>query len=141
MGFEFGQCRGFLLFSIWQRARSTGRPAKSTEVRKGILLMNEEALARQITALRTRVNQLESMMQQLLTILTTSGATSTGEQIQMQNMLRELQDATGFSSQDRPEMAAIREALLAGDKIKAIKLYRGVYGVGLKEAKDAIDVM
>jgi ribosomal protein L7/L12 len=103
--------------------------------------MNEEALARQITALQTRVNQLERTMQQLLTILTTSGATSSGEQMQMQNMLRELQGGTGFSSQQRPEMAAIREALLAGNKIMAIKLYREVYGVGLKEAKDAIDVM
>ena len=118
-----------------------GRPIRSTEVRKGILLMDDELLVRQVTALRARVNLLESMMQQLLTILTTSGATSTGEQIQMQNMLSELQDATGFSSQERPEMVAIREALMAGNKILAIKLYREVYGVGLKEAKDAIDVM
>ena len=33
------------------------------------------------------------------------------------------------------------EALLSGDKIKAIKLYRSIYGVGLKEAKDALDAM
>lgn len=34
------------------------------------------------------------------------------------------------------------EALLrAGQKIDAIKLYRQNYGVGLKEAKDAVDVV
>ncbi len=36
---------------------------------------------------------------------------------------------------------AIREALLRGDKIKAIKLYREQYGGGLEEAKEAIDKM
>ena len=28
-----------------------------------------------------------------------------------------------------------------GQKIGAIKIYRGIHGVGLKEAKDAIDAM
>jgi ribosomal protein L7/L12 len=36
---------------------------------------------------------------------------------------------------------AIRDALLRGNKIEAIKLYREQYSVGLKEAKDAIDAM
>lgn len=36
---------------------------------------------------------------------------------------------------------AIREAMMAGNKILAIKLYREQYGVGLKEAKDAVDAM
>ncbi|BCL78748.1 hypothetical protein ccbrp13_12130 [Ktedonobacteria bacterium brp13] len=40
-----------------------------------------------------------------------------------------------------PMPPAIREALLAGNKIKAIKLYRVFYDVGLKEAKAAIDAM
>jgi len=39
------------------------------------------------------------------------------------------------------EERAIRDALLSGNKILAIKLYRQQYGVGLKEAKDAIDRM
>lgn len=43
--------------------------------------------------------------------------------------------------QEPPENRAIREAVLSGDKIKAITLYRALYGVGLKEAKDAIDAM
>lgn len=34
---------------------------------------------------------------------------------------------------------AIRAELLAGNKINAIKLYREQHGVGLKEAKDAVD--
>jgi hypothetical protein len=34
---------------------------------------------------------------------------------------------------------AIAEAIRAGRKIEAIKLYREAHGVGLKEAKDAVD--
>lgn len=34
---------------------------------------------------------------------------------------------------------AIVELVIAGKKIEAIKLYREVHGVGLKEAKDAVD--
>ncbi len=44
-------------------------------------------------------------------------------------------------SAPRHIIGAIREALLSGDKMKAIKLYRNVYGVGLKEAQDALDAM
>lgn len=36
---------------------------------------------------------------------------------------------------------AIGEALRAGNKIEAIKLYRAATGLGLKEAKDAIDAI
>lgn len=36
---------------------------------------------------------------------------------------------------------AIRAELLAGNKINAIKLYREQHGVGLKEAKDAVEHM
>jgi len=31
--------------------------------------------------------------------------------------------------------------LLSGNKLKAIQLYRSLYGVGLKEAQDALDAM
>jgi hypothetical protein len=43
--------------------------------------------------------------------------------------------------QERPEIRAIREALRLGDKMKAIKLYRSLYGGSLKEAQDALDAM
>ena len=42
---------------------------------------------------------------------------------------------------ERPEIRAIREALLSGNKMKAIQLYRSLYGVSLKEAQDALDAM
>ena len=42
---------------------------------------------------------------------------------------------------ERLEMRAIREAMQAGNKIKAIKLYRELYGCGLQEAKNAIEAM
>src|ERR1043165_2032660 len=37
--------------------------------------------------------------------------------------------------------AAIREAILAGNKILAIKLHREQTGVGLKQAKDAVEML
>ena len=82
---------------------------------------------------------MERLMRQLLTMLSTGA--STGERIQIQNMLQELRGNPEISPQERPEMGAIREALLSGDRMKAIKLYRSVYGVGLKEAQDALDAM
>ena len=42
---------------------------------------------------------------------------------------------------ERPEIAAIRAAMLAGDKMQAIKLYRGLYGVDLKTAQAAVEAM
>ena len=82
---------------------------------------------------------MESLLRQLLNMLSTGA--STGERIQIQNMLQELHRNAETPPQERPEMGAIREALLSGDKMKAIKLYRSVYGVGLKEAQDALDVL
>ena len=38
-------------------------------------------------------------------------------------------------------LAQVRAALAAGNKIEAIKLYREHTGLGLKEAKDAVDAM
>lgn len=46
-----------------------------------------------------------------------------------------------FMPQEPPEMAAIRAALRAGDKIKAIKLYRGLYGGSLQDAQEALGRM
>ena len=46
-----------------------------------------------------------------------------------------------LTPQEPPEIRAIREALLSGNKLKAIQLYRSLYGVGLKEAQDALDAM
>ena len=103
--------------------------------------MDDQEQVRHLTSLQARMNRLETMMQQLLTVLTTSGATATGERIQLQNMLQELHGNPQIQPHERPEIRAIREAMLSGNKIQAIKLYRSVYGVGLKEAKDAIDAM
>ena len=51
----------------------------------------------------------------------------------------------GGSAMDRPNppdhSEAIREALFAGRKIFAIKLYREQFKVGLAEAKDAVEAM
>ena len=45
---------------------------------------------------------------------------------------------SGISSQQEQQ---IRELLAQGQKIAAVKLYRELTGVGLKEAKDAIDAI
>ncbi len=93
---------------------------------------------------------METLMQQLLTILTSSRA-DVERTMQMETMLQELRlgpdiytagiNPGAVTPQERPEIGAIRQALLSGDKMKAIKLYRSVYGVSLKEAHDAIDAM
>jgi LSD1 subclass zinc finger protein len=40
-----------------------------------------------------------------------------------------------------PRLDEIRSLSFAGNKIAAIKLYRETYGVGLKEAKDAVEAL
>lgn len=40
-----------------------------------------------------------------------------------------------------PRMAQVRTLATAGQKIEAIKLYRMITGLGLKESKDAVDKM
>ena len=101
--------------------------------------MDDQDYASYITSLQARMNRMETLMRQLLNML--SPGTSTGERIQIQNMLQELQRNPAVPPQERPEMGAIREALLSGDRMKAIKLYRSVSGVGLKEAQDALDAL
>ncbi|MBN1121893.1 MAG: ribosomal protein L7/L12 [Anaerolineae bacterium] len=46
-----------------------------------------------------------------------------------------------FGDDDLFDLDDVRAALLSGNKIEAIKLYRLQTGVGLKEAKDAVDEM
>jgi ribosomal protein L7/L12 len=94
-----------------------------------------------ITSLENRIHRMEIIMQKLLTTLTTSG-TESQLATRMQILLQELHsDPAQMTPQGLREIGAIREALMSGDKIKAIKLYRGLYGVGLKEAQDAINAM
>jgi ribosomal protein L7/L12 len=76
---------------------------------------------RRIIQLEARMHRMEVMMQALLSRLSI--------------------DPAEVAPQEPPETGAIREALLSGNKINAIKLYRNLYGVSLKEAKDAIDAM
>lgn len=108
--------------------------------------------AKRIASLEARVSRMETMMRELLSILSTS-ATEYQRVSRMQVLAQELHNSQGahasgttgmnpgMPQQERPELAAIRQALLAGDKMQAIKLYRNIYGVGLKEAQDAINAM
>lgn len=83
--------------------------------------MNEQEYHRHVDQLVTRVNRLETLMQQLLIRLSIN--------------------PTELMPPEPPEIRAIREALLSGNKMKAIQLYRSFYGVGVKEAQDALDSM
>ncbi len=47
----------------------------------------------------------------------------------------------GIADQSSPDDAELLELLNAGQKISAIKLYRERHGVGLKEAKDAVEAL
>ncbi len=82
----------------------------------------EQEYYRRLIQLEARMHRMETMMQALLMRLDIDPSEITP---------REPSETT----------RAIREALLAGHKINAIKLYRELYGVSLKEAKDAIDAM
>jgi ribosomal protein L7/L12 len=42
-------------------------------------------------------------------------------------------------AQQSPRLAEMSRMIRAGQKIDAIKIYREIYRVGLKEAKDAVD--
>lgn len=119
--------------------------------------MSFEEDRRQLGILHTRMLRMEAMMQQLLTILSTSHD-SIGQQTQLQRLQQELSGganpyptgmaspypstmAPAASAQESPQLQAIRAAWIAGDKIKAIKLYRELYGVDMKTAQDALSRM
>lgn len=77
---------------------------------------------RHFYALQAKVQRLEAMMQLLLTRLDI--------------------DPAEVEPQGGPlEDQNIHEALLRGNKIEAIKIYREQTGIGLKEAKDYIDAL
>jgi ribosomal protein L7/L12 len=109
--------------------------------------MDEQEMVRRITSLEARMYRIERLMQQLLMTMTSS-QTHIDQIKHLQDILRELRkDPDNFHMepislrQERPEMVAIRQALLAGNKLQAIKIYRSLYGVSLKDAQDAIDLM
>jgi ribosomal protein L7/L12 len=108
-------------YDLAQKSLPIRRPSKSAQAQKGTLLMNEQEYYRRVDQLVTRMNRMEAMVQALLNHL----GINPGE----------------LTPHEPPEIRAIREALLAGNKMKAIQLYRGLYGVGLKEAQDALDAM
>jgi ribosomal protein L7/L12 len=115
--------------------------------------MDDLEISRHITSLQARMNRMETLMQQLLTLMTTSRA-EVDKLTQINTMLQDLRLSPGINTgatasinsvaatpQERPEIRAIRDALRSGDKMKAIKLYRSLYGVSLKEAQDALNAM
>lgn len=106
--------------------------------------------ARRLASLEARMNRIERLLQQLLYTLMSSN--SQMDQLRrMETLLQELRGSSDTytaaaspvteAQQEQPEMAAIRQALLSGNKLKAIQLYRSAFNAGLKEAQDAIDAM
>ena len=112
--------------------------------------MHDQETAQHIASLQARMNRMESQMQQLLLLLTNSQS-HMDQTIQMQAMLQELNYSPNMPAavgnqatipqQEQPEIVAIRRAVLSGDKIKAIKLYRELYRVDLRTAKNAVESM
>ena len=103
-----------------------------------------------LASLEARVTWIERLLQQVLYTLMSSN--SHMDQLKrLETLLQELRGSsethtaaanlvTG-AQQQRPEMAAIRQALLSGNKLKAIQLYRSAFHAGLNEAQDAIDAL
>jgi hypothetical protein len=113
--------------------------------------MNDQE-ARHIIALEARIKRLETMMEQLLTILSNSGSEMQKFQ-RIQGMLQELHSGQGVHTTsaagtslpavappERPLNGAIQAALQKGDNLKAIKLYREIYNVSLQEAAEALNI-
>ena len=92
-------------------------------MQKGTFIMDDEYRKR-IANLEARMNRIEAIMQALVFRLDINPA-----------------ELVPLEPAQPPMPPAIRKALLAGNKIEAIKLYRAFYDVGLKEAKAAIDAM
>jgi ribosomal protein L7/L12 len=70
--------------------------------------------------------------------------------IQLRARVKELEERLKFiydhlrieySDNPNAKNAQVIELIKKGNKIEAIKVYREIYNVGLKEAKDAIDQM
>jgi hypothetical protein len=89
---------------------------------------------RRIASLEAKVIRLEVILVQLLTLLETSGA-AVERTMHMHTMLQQMHLSPDTS------MEAIRQALLSGDTLKAITLYRRVYGGSLKEAEAALGLL
>ena len=67
-----------------------------------------------------------------------------GRMLRMEAMMQAVLIRLGINpaeieAQMPPQQRAIQDALLAGDKLKAIMLYRQAYGGGIQEASDAIE--
>lgn len=107
--------------------------------------MDDQEVTEYLTSLENRMNRLETLMQELLLTLTSSQA-HIEQTIRMRAMLEDLRrgldiNPATVSPQEQAELDAIYQAVRVGNKIHAIKLYRNLYGVGLREAKNAIDAM
>lgn len=82
--------------------------------------MDQEVHSR-VFQLEVKMSRMEAMMQALLARMGI--------------------DPAEVEPPEPPVQQAIQNALMSGDKIKAIKLYCEQYGVGLIEGKAAIDAM
>jgi ribosomal protein L7/L12/streptogramin lyase len=64
-----------------------------------------------------------------------------GEEIDIGNLQMKLHPQVDPTTLDSTTVQALADLINSGDKIEAIKLFRQVTGVGLKDAKDTIDAM
>jgi ribosomal protein L7/L12 len=85
----------------------------------------DQAYLKRLAQLEARMSRMEATMQALVRRLDINPA---------EIMPPEPPETKGIHDN-------IRAALMMGNKIEAIKLYREYYGVGLKEAHDAINAM
>jgi ribosomal protein L7/L12 len=58
-----------------------------------------------------------------------------------QRRIKDLQESGGYPLEGREQDADVLRLLKSGEKILAIRCYRSVHKVGLKEAKDAVEQM
>ncbi|MFI9530100.1 hypothetical protein [Micromonospora rosaria] len=69
-----------------------------------------------------------------------SNARETNRLAEIERRLQLVMDHLGVVD-DRPEPPGVREHLIRGDKIKAIRAYREATGADLRTAKEAVEAM
>lgn len=116
----------------------------------GAAAVSRSAGARAVLERRDEIVQLVQQGQKIeaIKLLREVGGVDLAEAKKLVDLIERLggMPADSGTPVERPELppealAQVRAALAAGNKIEAIKLYREHTGLGLKEAKDAVDAM
>ncbi|HJT55927.1 MAG TPA: ribosomal protein L7/L12 [Ktedonobacteraceae bacterium] len=128
-----------IIVEIAMHFRRSAKQASSNEAELHATLQHPDEL-RQLLLARKKIQAIKLYREE--TGANLQAAKRAVEDIEAQMGLGHEQAQTSTSYTGRGEdMEEVRRLIQAGQKINAIKLYRQITGVGLKEAKEAVDRM